>query len=92
MLYLGTFLYWISNFIASWCNQLYLLLLFQGILAGLGQGMMVPLFMSLPSQWFYKRRGLAGGMALAGAGLGGGSTLLIVRKLLDSLGYKKTLL
>jgi hypothetical protein len=30
----------------------------------------MPLFMSLPSQWFYRRRGLASGQALSGAGLG----------------------
>lgn len=79
-------------FIASWCSTLWLLLLFQGVLNGLGCGMAMPLFMSLPSQWFYRRRGLASGLALSGAGLGGGTSILIVRELLEAVGYKRTLL
>lgn len=107
-------------FIASFCNTLWLLLIFQvshhvrlrdsadrqGILVGIGQGMAMPLFMSLPSQWFYRKRGLASGLALSGAGLGkfinqsvcyissigGGISILIVRELLERFGYKRTLL
>lgn len=63
----------------------------QGILTGFGQGLSLPLFMSLPSQWFYRRRGLASGLAIGGAGLGGGTTTLICRELLTRVGYRKTL-
>lgn len=64
----------------------------QGVLAGIGQGMALPLFMSLPAQWFYRRRGLASGIAMGGAGLGGGISVLICRQLTISYGYKRTLL
>lgn len=68
------------------------LLLTQGILTGIGQGMALPLFMSLPSQWFYKYRGFASGSALAGAGLGGGIGTIIIQRMIEPLGYQKTLM
>ena len=59
---------------------------------GIAQGMALPLFMSLPSQWFFKRRGAASGLAIGGAGLGGGISVQILRPLLTHLGWKKTMM
>lgn len=55
-------------------------------------GLAVPLFLSLPSQWFWKHRGLASGITMGGAGLGGGISVLIVRRLITQVGANKTLL
>ncbi|GFZ44734.1 hypothetical protein JCM24511_02459 [Saitozyma sp. JCM 24511] len=91
VLYLSAFVSWLGLFLAGFSNEVWQLLLTQGIIAGIGQGMAMPLFMSLPSQWFYRRRGFASGVAIGGAGIGGGVSTLLVRKLLTVVGYRKTL-
>lgn len=73
-------------------HSLALLFVFQGFGLGLAMSLAMPLFMSLPSQWFLKNRGLASGIAVSGAGIGGGCASLIIRGLLPSLGYQNTLL
>lgn len=52
----------------------------------------VPLFMSFPSQWFHRRRGLATGIAVSGSGIGGGISSLILRGLLPRIGYRNSML
>lgn len=92
MLIIGAVICWVSLFSAAFSHNLAALIITQGLLLGAGQGMIVPLFMSLPSQWFFKRRGLASGITLGGAGLGGGVSTLVVRRLLTAVGGQKTLL
>lgn len=48
--------------------------------------------MTLPSQWFSKRRGLATGITVSGTGFGGGFGSLIMRGILPRLGYQNSLL
>jgi MFS family permease len=48
-------------------HSLPLLFVFQGAILGFSQGIGMPLFMSLPSQWFLEKRGLATGLATSGA-------------------------
>lgn len=91
VLYCSAVITWLGLFLAGWSTKLWQTILTQGILTGFGQGLSLPLFMSLPSQWFYRRRGLASGLAIGGAGLGGGTTTLICRELLTRVGYRKTL-
>ncbi|KAI5480940.1 hypothetical protein MNV49_006750 [Pseudohyphozyma bogoriensis] len=50
------------------------------------------LYMSLPTQWFKKRRGLATGVTASGTGFGGAISSLIIRALLPKLGFSHTLL
>ncbi|WVF66656.1 hypothetical protein IAT40_001397 [Kwoniella sp. CBS 6097] len=92
VLYASAFISWLGVFLASWSTKVWQILLTQGALSGFGFGLAMPLFMSLPSQWFYKRRGLASGIAIGGAGIGGGTSTLISRQLIISVGYQKTLL
>ncbi|OCF43102.1 hypothetical protein I317_03071 [Kwoniella heveanensis CBS 569] len=92
VLYASAFISWLGLFLASWSTKVWQILLTQGALSGFGFGLAMPLFMSLPSQWFYKRRGLASGIAIGGAGIGGGTSTLISRQLITSVGYRKTLL
>ncbi|GAA5836790.1 hypothetical protein JCM11251_005789 [Rhodosporidiobolus azoricus] len=68
------------------------LFIFQGILLGIAHGISLPLFMTLPSQWFSKRRGLATGIVVSGTGFGGGTASLILRGILPSIGYRNSLL
>ncbi|CAK9780167.1 unnamed protein product [Cutaneotrichosporon oleaginosum] len=83
---------WIGLFGASWSTSLWSTILCQGVITGIGQGLAVPLFLSLPSQWFYKYRGLASGITMGGAGIGGGLSVIIVRRLITQVGASKTLL
>ncbi|KAJ3887546.1 MFS general substrate transporter [Lentinula edodes] len=59
-------------------------------LANFGIGM--PLYFSLCSQWFLKRRGLATGIAVSGSGIGGGIETLLMRQLIVKIGYRNTML
>ncbi|GAA6042651.1 hypothetical protein JCM8097_008269 [Rhodosporidiobolus ruineniae] len=68
------------------------LFIFQGILLGIAHGISLPLFMTVPSQWFSSKRGLATGITVSGTGFGGGFASLIVRGILPKLGYRNTLL
>ncbi|KAJ7241674.1 major facilitator superfamily domain-containing protein [Mycena haematopus] len=77
---------------SAFATKLYQIFLFQGCLLGISTGISMPLYMVLPSQWFLRRRGLATGIAVSGAGIGGGIGSLIVRPLLSNLGYRNTIL
>ncbi|GAA6015745.1 hypothetical protein JCM8202_001102 [Rhodotorula sphaerocarpa] len=68
------------------------LFILQGILLGIAHGISLPLFMTIPSQWFQKRRGLATGCVVSGAGFGGAFASLIMRGLLPPLGYRYALM
>lgn len=92
MLYFAAFMCWLGTFCAGFAKPLWALILTQGVITGIGSGIAAPLFMSLPSQWFLRRRGLASGITMGGAGLGGGISSLIIRKLLLSVGRHKTLM
>ncbi|GAA6010696.1 hypothetical protein JCM10207_005802 [Rhodosporidiobolus poonsookiae] len=73
-------------------NSLPLLFIFQGLGLGLAFGLGFPVFVSLPSQWFVRRRGLATGIAVSGTGFGGALLSLLIRYLLPRYGYRTTLL
>nr|XP_019045148.1 hypothetical protein I302_05535 [Kwoniella bestiolae CBS 10118]OCF24078.1 hypothetical protein I302_05535 [Kwoniella bestiolae CBS 10118] len=92
VLFISVFVYWLALFLASWSTRLWQITLTQGVLTGVGVGICQPMFFSLPSQWFYKKRGLASGLAIAGAGFGGAIGTLIIRALLKAIGPHKTLL
>lgn len=61
-------------------------------MAGAAQGISMPVFLSLPSQYFLRRRGLMTGLAASGSGFMGGLAGLIVKALLPKVGYRNTLL
>lgn len=56
---------------ASLSKHIWQLFLSQGVVFGLGMGMLFLPSYGVISQWFTKRRALANGIAIAGAGLGG---------------------
>ncbi|WWC63029.1 uncharacterized protein I303_105628 [Kwoniella dejecticola CBS 10117] len=92
VLFASIFISWLGVFLASWSTKLWQVTLTQGVIVGIGMGSCQPVYFSLPSQWFYKRRGLASGLAVAGAGFGGAIGTLIIRAMLKALGPHKTLL
>lgn len=64
----------------------------QGLLYGTGQAFIVPLILSLPTQWFFAHRGLATGLVGGFAGCGGALNVIFARELIDRLaGSRKTL-
>ncbi|KAI8610029.1 major facilitator superfamily domain-containing protein, partial [Chytriomyces sp. MP71] len=72
-------------------NSLPLLILTQGALFGIGSSFIYFPALSLPAQWFVKWRGVATGIAVSGAGIGGMLFSLISNKLIDAVGLAWTL-
>ncbi|KAF9071340.1 major facilitator superfamily domain-containing protein, partial [Rhodocollybia butyracea] len=77
---------------SAFATKVYQLFLFQGCLLGISQGIGMPLYYSICSQWFLKKRGLATGIAVSGTGIGGGIETLIMRKLILKIGYRDSML
>ncbi|KAJ3794371.1 major facilitator superfamily domain-containing protein [Lentinula aff. detonsa] len=86
------FLAYLCLLASAFVTKVYQLFLFQGCLLGLSQGIGMPLYFSLCSQWFLKKRGLATGIAVSGSGIGGGIETLIMRQLISRIGYRNTIL
>jgi len=71
---------------ASLSGQIWHLLLSQGVLFGLGMGLLfLPTYGVIP-QWFTRRRALANGIAISGSGLGGFVYSLGAGAIIRSLG------
>ncbi|KAI9328087.1 major facilitator superfamily domain-containing protein, partial [Obelidium mucronatum] len=78
-------------FLASFTTSLPILILTQGLMFGIGSCFVYFPSVSLPSQWFLKKRGLAMGIAVSGSGLGGLVFSILSQRLLDTLGREWTL-
>lgn len=71
---------------ASFATEIWHLFLTQGVLVGLGVGLIwIPSTAILP-QWFLKRRSLANGITSAGSGLGGILFSLVTRPMILNIG------
>ncbi|KIY68467.1 MFS general substrate transporter [Cylindrobasidium torrendii FP15055 ss-10] len=82
----------VAYLVSAFSTKLWHIVLTQGVFLGLAQGLAMPLFMSLPSQWFLRHRGAATGLSLGGSGIGAGIFSLIMRELFVRIGYKRTML
>ncbi|KAK9719237.1 hypothetical protein K7432_004931 [Basidiobolus ranarum] len=76
---------------ASFASQVWHLYLSQGVLYGLGGSLCFFPAVSIPSQWFAKRRGLATGIAVSGGGIGGLVLAPITRSLIAKFGFRWSL-
>ncbi|KAI8873570.1 MFS general substrate transporter [Ramicandelaber brevisporus] len=85
---LGGLIMAIGMVITSFATHIWMQLVFQGILTGLGASMVVTLAITVPAQWFTNKRGLATGIAFAGAGFGGVAFAPILRALISSVGIE----
>ncbi|KIW84469.1 hypothetical protein Z517_03719 [Fonsecaea pedrosoi CBS 271.37] len=81
----GALLQSVSLICASISTASWQLLLSQGAFFGIGMGLMFLPSYGIVSQWFTKRRALANGAAIAGAGLGGLTYSLSASALIGSL-------
>ncbi|KAI5449339.1 hypothetical protein NCC49_004790 [Naganishia albida] len=78
--------------LAAFSTKLWQTMLAQGLLYGTGQAFIVPLILSLPTQWFFAHRGLATGLVGGFAGLGGAINVIFARELIARFaGSRKTL-
>ncbi|KAJ3876965.1 MFS general substrate transporter [Lentinula edodes] len=77
--------------ISSFASRVWQLILLQGIIFGLAAGVLyAPIIMWL-SEWFVRRRGLAGGIIFGGAGVGGFVFPLAIGACLDNIGFRWTM-
>ncbi|KAF9973767.1 hypothetical protein BGZ75_001041 [Mortierella antarctica] len=74
----------------SFSTKVWQLYLFQGICYGLGASLAFFPSLSLPSQWFKRRRGFATGIAVAGGGFGGLVISPATTAMFDKIGYQWT--
>ncbi|KAG0199957.1 hypothetical protein BGX28_006864, partial [Mortierella sp. GBA30] len=74
----------------SFSTQVWQLYIFQGILYGIGASLVFFPSLSLPSQWFKRRRGFATGIAVAGGGFGGLVISPATTAMFDQIGYRWT--
>ncbi|GBE85448.1 Aspyridones efflux protein [Sparassis crispa] len=83
----GTVVLVVSIMLTSLCTQYYQYMLAQGILFGLGVGMLFYPSLSAISTHFTKRRASAIGLAMAGSGIGGVMYPIILRRLFAEVGF-----
>ncbi|QRV93263.1 major facilitator superfamily transporter [Ceratobasidium sp. AG-Ba] len=88
----GCFVVFLGQFCASFCHSLWSIFLTQGIMQGVGCGLLLPMIFAIPSQWFRRHRGVATGIVIAGSSLGGAVPSLVLQAMLTPLGFHKTLL
>ncbi|KNE67911.1 hypothetical protein AMAG_12628 [Allomyces macrogynus ATCC 38327] len=77
--------------LASFATQLWQLALTQGVLFGLGTSMAFFPGISVPAQWWVKRRALAVGISISGSGVGGIAYVQLLSALLPKIGSAWTL-
>lgn len=76
---------------SSLAPNIYMLYFTYGVLTGIGNGLMYVTSMVAVQHYFDKRRAMATGLAVSGSGVGTLTFGLLTRKLLDSLGWRWTL-
>lgn len=80
-----------SLILASFCTELWQLYLTQGFLLGLGAALCFFPAVSIPSQWFLRRRASATGIAVAGSGVGGIVWSVISDYMINAIGFRWSL-
>ncbi|KAL1917461.1 uncharacterized protein VTP21DRAFT_3854 [Calcarisporiella thermophila] len=77
--------------LSSFATELWQIFLTQGFLLGFGSSLAFYSSITLPAEWFEKRRGFATGIALSGGGLGGLALNPLIRVVIDKAGYRWSL-
>ncbi|KAL8680463.1 MAG: hypothetical protein Q9186_003361 [Xanthomendoza sp. 1 TL-2023] len=76
---------------ASFANRISELMITQGIIYGVGGGLLYTTLLIYLDQWFIARKGLAYGVLWAGTGLGGAAVPLIFHWSLERYGFRTSL-
>ncbi|KAF9166584.1 hypothetical protein DFQ26_007505 [Actinomortierella ambigua] len=87
---LGTLIMVLSLLATSFAYELWHLFLTQGLLYGIGASLAFFPSLTLPSQWFKRRRGLATGITVGGGGIGGLILSPMIVALFGKIGYQWT--
>jgi predicted MFS family arabinose efflux permease len=88
---MGAIIEVVSIFLTSLCTKYWQLFLSQGILQGIGCGLMFCPTLALLPTYFSKRRALALGLAVSGSATGGMVFPAVVMRLLPRVGYAWTM-
>ncbi|KDQ20064.1 hypothetical protein BOTBODRAFT_27484 [Botryobasidium botryosum FD-172 SS1] len=80
-----------SLVVASFATKVAHLIITQGILFGLGGAALYAAVLILFSEWFVRRRSLAGSIMFGGSGLGGAIFPILLNILLQKMGWRWTL-
>ncbi|KAI8836060.1 major facilitator superfamily domain-containing protein [Chytriomyces cf. hyalinus JEL632] len=91
VVFAGSVLLSLGVFLSSFSTSLPVLICTQGALFGMGASFVFIPSVSITAQWFDKKRGLATGIAVSGAGFGGLVWSLATESLLHSIGLAWTL-
>ncbi|TPX63834.1 hypothetical protein CcCBS67573_g08572 [Chytriomyces confervae] len=92
MIIVGATLICLGFILASFCGKsLVLLCLTQAIMYGVGVSFAYYPALSIPNQYFSKKRGIAMGIGVAGSGVGGVIYSLGTQHLLNSVGFEWTM-
>ncbi|KAG9047205.1 hypothetical protein FS837_002799 [Tulasnella sp. UAMH 9824] len=89
-LLIGSIVLVAATFLIAECTQLWQLILCQGFAIGGASSFVYPPSLAVVPQWFDKRRGRAYGALAMGSAIGGTTLPIMVRKLLDSVGFEWT--
>ena len=88
----GTVLMVAGIFSTGWCGLVYYrILLCQGIMTGIGMGLIFTPSVAIVSSYFLKRRAFASGIVASGSSLGGVLYPIMVRQILPLIGFRYTL-
>ena len=90
MLFVGAAVEVFSVFMTSLCTQYYQLLLVQGILMGLGDGLLYVPGLALVGRSFKKHRSIAMAITTCGAPMGGVIYTLVFQQLIDKMSFAWT--
>ncbi|KAJ6121569.1 hypothetical protein N7512_004034 [Penicillium capsulatum] len=87
LLLTGSVLFTLALFLLGSCEKYYQFMLCLGILGGVSGALVTFPSLVVLSHWFNRRRGMATGIAMVGASLGGIIFPLILRATIESLGW-----
>ncbi|KAG9311573.1 MFS general substrate transporter [Chiua virens] len=91
LMWLGMTLCWTSLLMASYSHKVHEFVMFQGVIYGIGGGLLYPSSILYMSEWFFRRRGLANGVIFAGTALGGLVMPFILPSLVKAYGLYLTM-
>ena len=87
VLLLGTFMHVFGLMMASISHEYYQFMLSQGVCSAIGASLIFTPAIACISTWFFKKRGMAIGLAASGSSLGGVLFPIIVSRMIDEVGY-----